>query len=141
MSKWCWANRCSNSRCSRNCWHRKISDKDRRRYDYIWFVAVFLELRSFKYLHPPKAHEKLANGNKDQGYNKKVKPNKRDYHKFYFLHAWGGNTTLSRFGRGKARSWFLLKDDAKWKRQSECNTRWHWNFWDKVNMPAVWKGF
>ena len=46
------------------------------------------------------AHEELAGGgNKDQVYNKKVKPNKCDYHKFHFLHAWDGcNTTLSRSG-------------------------------------------
>ena len=86
-----------------------------------------MELISFKYLYPPRAHEGLAGGgNKDQGYNKKVKPNKFDYYKFYFLHAWGGcNTILSRFGRGKARFWFSMKVDSKQKRQSECSTGWH----------------
>ena len=66
------------------------------------------EHRSFKYLYPPRAHEESAvGGNKGQDYNKKVKPNKCDYHKFYFLHAWGGcNTTLPRFGQGKARFGF-----------------------------------
>ena len=77
-----------------------------------------MKLKSFKYLHPPRAHEAIAGGgNKGQGYNKKVKPNKSDYQKFYFLHAWGGcNTTLSRFGGGKARFWFSLKDESKRKR-------------------------
>ena len=85
MSEWCWANRYPNSRCSRNCWHRKNSDNDRRRYDYIWVASVFLELRSFKYLYPPRAHEELAGGRKKgQAYNKKVKRNKCYYHKFYF---------------------------------------------------------
>ena len=34
---------------------------------------MFLELRSSKYLYPPRAHEELAGGgNKVEGYNKKV---------------------------------------------------------------------
>ena len=110
--------------------NRKNSENDRIRYDYIWVVAIFLELRSFKYLYPPRSHEELAVGdNKNQGYNKKFKLNKCDYHKFHILHGWGVcNTTLSRFGRGKARFWFSLKNDSRRNQQSQCKTRWNWNY-------------